>query len=384
MIIPRERKLVRFYVELDTVAGPVGRNLTADDIVETAQRIISPYTLRHGSCEWHTTYRIGQRIAEKYSLYSRIFLAGDAVHTNSPKAGLGMNVSMQDSFNLGWKLGLVIKGIMRPSILDSYEAERRSVAVSLVTYDESFSRRFVTLQKSDASQESDSEYAEGFRRALDEGHEDTSGLTVSYSVSGSINGGVPKRSSQEDGESLVLRVGSRMPDCQVVKQSDGRPHGLLDLLACDGRFRLIVFGGQVSEMNQLDRLRQFAESLQECLQRLQSRSAIPMISILSVLLVHSSPRHDIEFFDLPEIFRPFSEQEGWAYDKIFADDYSYRSGHGEAYTRLGIGRESGHLALVRPDHHVEVLVDLDQLPTVEDYFQSRLMTKSDRKAALPN
>ena len=64
------------------------------------------------------------------------------MHTHSPKAGQGMNVSMQDTFNLGWKLGLVCKGIAKPAILSTYELERKPIAEQLIAFDHRFSRLF--------------------------------------------------------------------------------------------------------------------------------------------------------------------------------------------------------------------------------------------------
>ena len=78
----------------------------------------------------------------QFSVQNRVFLAGDAVHTHSPKAGQGMNISMQDCYNLGWKLGLVIKGIAQPSILDTYQSERRRVAQDLIAFDQRFAKLF--------------------------------------------------------------------------------------------------------------------------------------------------------------------------------------------------------------------------------------------------
>ena len=46
-------------------------------------------------------YTVGQRVASKFSIHERVFIAGDACHTHSPKAGQGMNASMNDSHNLG-------------------------------------------------------------------------------------------------------------------------------------------------------------------------------------------------------------------------------------------------------------------------------------------
>lgn len=71
------------------------------------------------------------------------------MHTHSPKAGQGMNVSMQDTYNLGWKLALVIKGIAQPSILSTYEDERRRVAQELIAIDHRLSRQFSGKQVGD-------------------------------------------------------------------------------------------------------------------------------------------------------------------------------------------------------------------------------------------
>lgn len=78
----------------------------------------------------------------QFSVQNRVFLAGDAVHTHSPKAGQGMNISMQDCYNLGWKLGLVIKGVAQPSILNTYQSERRRVAQDLIAFDQRFAKLF--------------------------------------------------------------------------------------------------------------------------------------------------------------------------------------------------------------------------------------------------
>jgi phenol 2-monooxygenase len=103
MIIPRENKLVRLYIQLQAMEhtqskGKVDRSwITPDIILQSAQKIMHPYRLDYSYCDWWTAYQIGQRVGDNFSLHERVFLAGDAVHTHSPKAGQGMNVSMQDS-----------------------------------------------------------------------------------------------------------------------------------------------------------------------------------------------------------------------------------------------------------------------------------------------
>lgn len=103
MVIPRENKLVRLYIQLQTTehdknGGKADRSwITPSIILQSAQRILHPYKLDYTYCDWWTAYQIGQRVGDNFSLRERVFLAGDAVHTHSPKAGQGMNVSMQDS-----------------------------------------------------------------------------------------------------------------------------------------------------------------------------------------------------------------------------------------------------------------------------------------------
>ena len=122
IIIPREGGyLFRLYVELDKLdAGErvSDRNITADDLIAAARRIFRPYSLDVKEIPWWSVYEIGQRLCDKFDdvpeaevakRLPHVFIAGDACHTHSPKAGQGMNVSMQDGFNLGWKLASVLR-----------------------------------------------------------------------------------------------------------------------------------------------------------------------------------------------------------------------------------------------------------------------------------
>lgn len=97
-----------------------------------------------------------QKVASSFSNRNRIFIAGDACHTHSPKAGQGANASMGDTHNLGsshpfkiyfahkqhqkaWKLAYVLKGWAAPSILATYEQERREYALNLISFDREIS-----------------------------------------------------------------------------------------------------------------------------------------------------------------------------------------------------------------------------------------------------
>lgn len=123
-MLPREKKLARFYVPISDEHPNQGQlsveQIDLKAIMDRTKTILSPYTLESNYCDWWSTYKIGQRLAEKFSIRNRIFLAGDAARTwfpcalfyklrsifsmstylcldtHSPKVGQGMNMSMQD------------------------------------------------------------------------------------------------------------------------------------------------------------------------------------------------------------------------------------------------------------------------------------------------
>ncbi|MCW2507673.1 MAG: putative Flavin-containing monooxygenase, partial [Modestobacter sp.] len=123
LIIPREGGyLVRLYIELDEVRDREmldDRSVTPEKLAAVANRVLHPYTLEVKDVGWWSVYEIGQRLCDKFddvpaaetgTRLPRVFIAGDACHTHSAKAGQGMNVSMADAWNLGWKLGAVVRG----------------------------------------------------------------------------------------------------------------------------------------------------------------------------------------------------------------------------------------------------------------------------------
>ena len=118
LLIPREGGyLFRLYVDMGEIAADAW--LTPDDILDQARSVLAPYTLDVKEVAWYSVYRVGHRVTDKFddvdddkvgTRSPRVFIAGDACHTHTAKAGQGMNVSMQDTFNLGWKLAAVLQG----------------------------------------------------------------------------------------------------------------------------------------------------------------------------------------------------------------------------------------------------------------------------------
>jgi 2-polyprenyl-6-methoxyphenol hydroxylase-like FAD-dependent oxidoreductase len=126
------------------VVGILPRDLRAredlefDDVAPSIREQVAP-TLVFQECRWFSTYRIHHRRAERFR-DRRCFLMGDAAHVHSPVGAQGMNTGLQDSYNLAWKLALVVSGRAGETLLDSYESERVPVAERLLkTTDQAFS-----------------------------------------------------------------------------------------------------------------------------------------------------------------------------------------------------------------------------------------------------
>ena len=157
MTIPREGGyLIRFYIELDMIDANQRASdikITDQDLIAKAQKIFHPYQLDVKEVAWWSIYSVGQRLAERFdnrapgsdeTVIPRAFVAGDACHTHSPKGGWGLNTSLPDTFNLGWKLASVINGQSDPKLLHTYSTERRKVAQQLIDADRELSKLVAT------------------------------------------------------------------------------------------------------------------------------------------------------------------------------------------------------------------------------------------------
>jgi phenol 2-monooxygenase len=138
LMIPRERGLTRLYIELRPGSHEAvgGEESTQEFVQQRAREIMKPYQLDWKNVEWFGRYKIGQRVAAKFTdMEQRAFIAGDASHTHSPKAAQGMNTSMHDAWNLAWKLNFATRDLAKPSLLTTYEQERKKIAQDLIDFD---------------------------------------------------------------------------------------------------------------------------------------------------------------------------------------------------------------------------------------------------------
>lgn len=243
LIIPREgESLVRFYMKLPD--GTVAKNVKLEDIHNTARRIFQGYEMDFADTYWWSAYSIGQRLVDHFSKDDRVFLTGDACHTHSPKAGQGMNVSLQDGFNIGWKLAAVLKGRVSPHLLKTYTLERQKVASDLIDFD----RNFMKLFSQEVKHEDQTNANRVVQRFMKTGPF-TAGLTAKYDDSELTYFSRSKPSLASN-----LHVGMRFPSAQVVRFCDARAMQLVRALPSDGRWRIVIFAGDIRDTTSAERL----------------------------------------------------------------------------------------------------------------------------------
>ncbi|EMC94079.1 hypothetical protein BAUCODRAFT_124812 [Baudoinia panamericana UAMH 10762] len=384
MTVPREHRLVRLYVQLgETKAGErsSAQSATPQTILDQARSVMRPYSLDFRICDWQSVYTIGQRVASRFSYRDRIFLCGDAVHTHSPMMGQGMNVSMQDSFNLGWKLGSVLEGSAKREILTTYEAERRSIALQLIELDREMAE-FYSHGPSEQSREYQ-KYREGFGRFL-------SGVAVKYGpgqlVSQSLS--ITKAKSSTNGAACShasvtsdperakgVTIGQRMPSLKVVCQAEANVIHLADVLPSNGRWRVVVFAGDLTTPQQWEKTQALGELLGKVCRR-YTGGAERTHSAIEVLLIHSGARTAFDILRLHDVYHPWDETLGWDYWKVFADDAgSMDPGckDSQAYHGYGVDMHTGCVVVLRPDHHVSYIGSLEDGKDISTFFEGVLL-----------
>jgi phenol 2-monooxygenase len=314
--------------------------------------------------------QVGRRLASNFTK-GRIHLAGDAIHTHSPKAGLGMNMSMQDGFNIGWKVALVAKGIARASVLATYELERKRTAQMLIDLDRRLQPLFVKEQEGDAAGSTAS--SNGNETLMDVIH-----LSIAF-ANGYVCHYGPSPLVHKGGESIAANLipGERFPPARIRNQADGRAWWTTRIFASDGRFRIVLLAGDLRREDQKQRVATFSTHLASAgsVLRRYTPEGKKLDSLIEVITVHSAPVQEMDFFDFPEMLRLFDQERGWAYDKIWSDDECLwdRQSTGKAYGSWGVDRARGALVILRPDQHIGWVGNIEDVDGMTGYFEQILV-----------
>jgi phenol 2-monooxygenase len=178
-----------------------------------------------------------------------------------------------------------------------------------------------------------------------------------------------------------IDIGKRMPSFKVLNQSDARPWHLQELLKSNGKWRIVVFPGQLGLAPNMQRMQKLGAKLgaTDSFIRRFTPAKQPIDSVIEVLTVHAGPRASLELLELPEAFHPYSETMGWDYWKVFVDDQSYHEGHGQAYANYGIDPVKGASVILRPDQYVSWVGEVDDYDDMEKFFSGFMRVQNVEK-----
>lgn len=373
MMIPREGgNMVRCYVDLGAV--PVGggaqiRKTTVEQITAVANGILAPYSIDVRAVAWSSVYEVGQRLADRFDdlpddppsgSIPHVFLAGDACHTHSAKAGQGMNVSIQDAFNLGWKLAAVLRGQSDPSLLRTYSEERQAVAHDLIEFDKFWSDFVAQPALDPAHPERGGVSTDDMQAEFARQGRYTAGLATLYTPS------VLTGTDEHQHAATGFAIGTRFHSAPVQRIADARRMELGHTHVADGRWRLYAFDDVAGTG-----LRALAEWLMDAADSPIRRFTPAGADIDAVVNVHGIFRgscHDVDIASLPEILLPHSGSLGLQdWEKAWATDPDT-----DIFETRGIA-DSGAMVIVRPDQYVAQVLPLTARDRLAEFFAGVLL-----------
>ncbi|GAA3297875.1 FAD-dependent monooxygenase [Glutamicibacter nicotianae] len=370
LLIPREGgQLFRLYVDLGEVPeGDNGkvRETPLGEIIERAKAILNPYTLEVKGVAWHSVYEVGHRLADRFDDVAveeigtrepRVFITGDACHTHSAKAGQGMNVSMQDGFNLAWKIGYVLCGRAPESLLRTYSEERKVIAKDLIDFDKKWSSIMAASPEELEGQEG---VAEFYVRTA----EFPAGFMTEYPQS-SLTAG-------KDYQELAagFPMGKRFRSSQVMRLADANPKHLGHHHRADGRYRIYVFADQLP-IGQSQKIADLSSWLLEDerspLVRFTPKGA-DTDALFDIKVVYQQDYTTMNVNDAPKVFRPNIGDFGLMdYEKV----YTTLEGS-DIFEERQISRD-GAIVIVRPDMYVASILPLDATEELAGFFEPILL-----------
>ncbi|KAK2736124.1 hypothetical protein FQN55_001864 [Onygenales sp. PD_40] len=387
MVIPRENNMVRLYVQISSSTDPdwnPRKTATVTEVQEAAKRILRPYSIEWERVEWYSVYPIGQGIAEKYTLDHRVFIGGDSCHTHSPKAGQGMNTAFHDGLNFAWKIHMVESGFAKPSILKSYESERKLIAETLLNFDAKYAALFSMRQPSAAEvgaassgeeTSTPNHFVEMFKSAC----EFTSGYGVVYQPN-IFNWGPdhPAKSPLFNPAGVKLIPGRVFPSCTVTRISDAYKVPLEQEVPANGSFRIHIFAGNPDKTGRA--ISDFASNLvkKNSFYSSYERDDISAISyferhnphsrFFTISVIYTGKKTACLIANLPSVLKAYSHH-------VYVDDIpdiKVPNASAAAHAKLGVDGDKGAVVVLRPDGHIACTVQLVEgsgtVDALNEYF----------------
>ncbi len=366
--IPREGGyLFRMYVDLGEVAESDNREVRKtpiESIIAKANDIIAPYSIDVKHVAWWSVYEVGHRVTDRFddvpveeagTRTPRVFIAGDACHTHSAKAGQGMNVSMQDGFNLGWKLGSVLTGRSPESLLSTYTEERQVIAQNLIDFDREWSSMMAARPGELAPSELEEFYVRTAEFPFGFMTQYPPGLLVGEHTHQQLAAGFP--------------IGKRFKSVPVVRVCDSTPKHLGHLHRADGRWRIYAFadsaaaGADSPLANWADWLANSPDSPV----RAHTPAGDDLNSVFDVKVIYQQKYSDIDITKVPDAFKvpngPFGLVD---LEEVFAAGMGVH-GTDDIFEAREISRD-GAIVVVRPDQYVAHVLPLTATQELADFF----------------
>jgi phenol 2-monooxygenase len=298
-------------------------------------------------------------VEEQGSRTPRVFITGDACHTHSAKAGQGMNVSMQDGWNIGWKLGHVLSGLSPESLLETYHAERHVVAKDLIDFDKQWS---TLMAKKPEEFENPSELEDFYVRTA----EFPAGFMTQYTSSMIIG-----EAGNQD-LATGFPIGKRFKSAPAERVADGNPVHLGHHHRADGRWRVYAFAdapaaGEPSALAEWATW--MAESSDSPLQ-MHTPEGADIDSLFDVKVVYQQPHTAVDISRVPSVFLPHNGPFGLVdYEKVYGTDPEH-----DIFDLRGVDR-GGAVVVVRPDQYVAHVLPLSATDELAAFFRQNLLER---------
>ena len=371
LLIPREGgHLFRMYVDLGEVPEAdhkAVRSTTIEQIIGHANAILHPYSLDVRNVAWHSVYEVAHRLTDRFddvlpedraTRTPRVFIMGDACHTHSAKAGQGMNVSLQDGFNLGWKLGHVLDGRGPENLLATYSAERQVVAKNLIDFDKIWS---TMMAKKPEEFESPSELEDFYVRTA----EFPAGFMTQYEPS------ILTADATHQELAAGFTIGKRFKSAPVRRVCDTNPMQLGHHATADGRWRIYVFAdpavaGSPSPTTELAEW--LANSPESPLGATPSEADPD--AWFDVKVIYQQDHTQVDIGAVPAVFKPHvGPFQLTDYEKVYAADPM-----ADIFELRGLDR-GGVVVVVRPDQYVANVLPLTATAELAAFFRPLLAAR---------
>lgn len=437
-VFPREKNekgepIIRCYTQVNRLDGEKSKmtaleardKVTIEMVMKAIQEIAYPYSFHFKGVEWFTCYPIGQRLVSRYSLPAgkengisfegeHVFLAGDACHTHSPKAGQGMNTAIIDAQALAWRINLVEKGLANRSILlPTYNEERHATGKQLIDFDAEYAALFsgeIPKSQPHLAKMSDEERKQHFIEVQRRNAGFTTGAGVYYADNVlnhrdaqrdfGARGCVDRSSSRK-----AVEAGARLTPAWVTRYISSTPVRIIHEIqySAPGGFRIYVCAGDLAaNSGKLQTLARHLGSAQSFLQLYKPNARAFALTdgayhqrpdvlnsgyqpeayctesnpFFHIMLIVKRNRFNVELRDIDNLgpMRPMlycdDVEAGGAYQSDVDGDESV----GGLHAKWGLPQ--GGIVVCRPDGYVGCVVGLEDFVPLERYFAGFLQPSS--------